>query len=138
MKVELKIKKTYDIKEFIVQAKPRYWEDTLVNRMPDTQNGDRIPCKMGNIWHLIIDVETGIIKNWTKGITADVHYKCDEGTYKLMDDKGECVVILENSGTPAALSPKENGFGCYIIMHVDEHGKIEDWEADFEDFNLQE
>lgn len=63
MEVELTLKKTYDIKELIVWAEPRYWEDTLVNGMPDTENGDRIPCKKDDVWHLIIDVETGIIKN---------------------------------------------------------------------------
>lgn len=55
-----------------------------------------------------------------------------------MDDKGECVVSLEDSYVPNALSPKGNGYGDYIIMCIDEDGKIEDWEADFEDFNIQE
>lgn len=32
------------------------------------------------------------------------------------------------------LSPKENGYGDYIIMDVDANGQIADWKVDFSDF----
>ena len=36
----------------------------------------------------IIDIDTGQIINWPKGIAANIHYKiCDNGTHCLFDDE---------------------------------------------------
>ena len=58
-----------------VKAQIRYWEDTEVNGIDDTENGDNIPCKQGELWCPVINVATGIIENWEIGKTAKVHYK---------------------------------------------------------------
>ena len=60
-----------DIKKIVVKAHVRYWEDTEVNGIDDTENGDNVPCKQGELWSPIIDVATGVIENWEFGKKAD-------------------------------------------------------------------
>ncbi len=64
-----------EFKKVKVKAQIRYWEDTKVNGIDDTENGDNIPCKQGGLWCRVINVATGIIENWEIGKTAKVHYK---------------------------------------------------------------
>ena len=80
-----------------------------------------------------IDVETGIIEGWTQGTKAEIHFKvCDQCTVSLIDEKDE--IVKEHEGyVPDCLSPKENGYGDYIIMDIDENGKIKDWNPNFSD-----
>lgn len=138
MKIALTLRKEYEVKELLVKAKVRYWEDAEVNGEDDTEAGDNIPCKLGDFWMPIIDIETGIIKNWEQGKTADIHYKvCDEGEYSLMNDRGETIVKIEGY-VPDIMCPEENGYGDYIIMKVDENGQIANWKVDFRDFETEE
>jgi hypothetical protein len=110
-----------------VQAGVRYWEDADVNGVSD-ENGDLIPCRRRDYWEPKIDIRTGIIINWEKGKTADIHYKvCDDGSYYLYGHGGELYFYRLNDYVPACLSPAEPGYGDYIIMKVDENGQIENW-----------
>lgn len=137
MKLTLKVEKEFDVKELHVEAGVRYWEDAEVNGVEDT-DGDLIPCREGDDWKPIIDVETGIIKNWVQGTTADIHYKvCDDGKYTLVDEKGESIISVQDY-VISDLAIGESGFGDYIIMKVDETGKIENWNPSFEDFQENE
>lgn len=116
-----------------VNAFVRYWEDALVNGKEDV-NGTLIPCREEDIWMPIIDLKTGKIKNWKIGATAKVHYKiCDEGIYIFLDEDGEVVYNLEGY-VPSLLCPKENGYGDYIIMDVDENGQIDGWDLTIPSF----
>lgn len=135
MKTKIKVEKEVEIKTLHVEAKVRYWEDSEVNGEPDTENGDNIPCKVGEIWELLIDVDSGKITNWTKGVTASIHYKvCDCCAWEIKDENGEVVMSVENEYVPGTLCPKEQGYGDYIIMDINEDGLIEDWEFDIDDF----
>jgi hypothetical protein len=96
--------------------------------------GDLIPCRDGDDWKPIINIETGQIINWQQGKTADIHYKvCDDGDYHLKDEKDEEVIQAEGY-VPKILCPEENGYGDYIIMKVDENGFIKNWKFDVSDF----
>jgi hypothetical protein len=139
MKTTVKIEKEVELKTLIVHASVRYWEDATVNGTEDTQNGDNIPCKVGDSWKPIIDIDSGIITNWKQGITAGIHYKvCDECGWDLLDEKGEIILQSEDGYVPSTLSPARNGYGDYIIMSINENGKIEDWEFDINDFNNED
>lgn len=134
MRIELKQKKYYEVKYLQVKARVRYWEDAEVNGEDDTETGDNVPCKVGDFWCPIIDIETGIIDNWEQGKTAEVHYKvCDDGEYSLIDDKGKIIVSIEGY-VPNIMCPKKKGFGDYIIMDIDEKGQIANWKIDLECF----
>jgi len=129
MKVKVKIEREVEIKTLHVEAGVRYWEDTSVNGIDD-EKGSLIPCKDGELWKPIIDIDSGVITNWKQGTKADVHYKvCDAGSYYLEDTEGNTVLSIEGDYVPKMMCPKESGYGDYIIMDIDENGKIADWDG---------
>lgn len=133
MKVSIKIEKEVDLKLMHVCANVRYWEDGEVNGEEDTDGV--IPCRDGNTWNPTIDIETGVITNWTKGDTASIHYKVvDCCSWNFEDALGDMYLTVENEYVPRCLSPKENGYGDYIIMDIDENGKIQNWKFSIDQF----
>lgn len=125
-----------------VKAGVRYYEDGKVNGEDDITYEEqkagkkpKVPCVQeinGEfVWCLDIDADSGVILNWPKGNTADVHYKvCDCCEIDvIIDDKK----IFDNETepycgyVPDCLCPCGGGFGDYMIMHIDENGKIADW-----------
>ena len=133
MKAEIKVTKEVEIKTLHVKAGVRYWEDATVNGKTDDK-GNLIPCKVGDYWKPIIDIDKGKIINWLYGIEADIHYKvCDDGTYALKDANNNTVLSFDGY-VPSIMCPEENGCGDYIIMKVDKEGNINNWNANIEDF----
>lgn len=126
MTAKIKIEKEVNLKTIGVSAKVRYWEDSTVNDVEDV-NGDLIPCRQGDNWCPRIDVDSGFIKNWKEGATADIHYKvCDCCELIVEDENGD--VVKEYDGyVPEVLCPEENGWGDYIIMKVKSDGYISNW-----------
>lgn len=134
MKVTVNIKKEVELKTLVVKAYVRYYEDAIVNGVEDIE-GDLMPCIEGDVWCPIIDIDSGVITNWTKGVTADVHYKvCDAGCYYLQDVDGNTVLSIENDYVPKMMCPKERGYGDYIIMDIDENGKIANFKQTLDGF----
>lgn len=136
MEIEIKVtkKEKVNIKYLLVLAKPRYWEDTSVNGVEDTE-GELIPCRDGELWKPRINVDNGNIINWEKGKTASVHYKvCDAGDYFLQDENNITVLSIVDDYVPSLLCPDENGYGDYIIMDIDENGHINNWVTEISDF----
>ncbi|EHQ41510.1 hypothetical protein [Myroides odoratus] len=133
MKIVIKVKKEVEAKYLLVSAGVRYYEDATVNGIEDVE-GSLIPCKVNDRWCPKINIDTGVIENWEKGKVANIHYKvCDDGNYKLLD-VNENIIIDKDSYVPSCLSPKENGYGDYIIMDVSEEGVISNWKFDFKEF----
>lgn len=137
MKIELTVKKEFEVKYLHADCGVRYWEDASVNGVED-ENGDLIPCKEEDRWKPLIDLETGKILNWEQGKTADTHYKvCDDGVYTLLDENKEAIKEIDGY-VPSVMCPEENGYGDYVIMEIDENGQIANWEADLSDFIEEE
>lgn len=132
MKVKFKKEVEADARYLDVKANVRCWDDATVNGIKD-EDGGLIPCRQGDLWKPIIDIDKGIITNWEKGKTADIHYKiCDAGVYTVLDNNTN--ILKEKDGyVPNILSPGGSGYGDYIIMKIDESGKIENWEIDLDD-----
>ena len=136
---KIKIETEVDLQTLVVNASVRYWEDSEVNGVEDTVNGDNIPCKNGDTWNPCIEIDTGIITNWKQGVKAEIHYKvCDGCAWSLKDKEGEVVLYEMDGYVPKTLCPKEAGYGDYIIMDVDENGQIADWEFNIGDFTTDE
>ena len=134
MKIKIKVEKEVDIKYCQVAAHVRYWEDAEVNGVEDT-DGTLMPCRDGELWCPQINVDTGVIVNWEQGKTAKVHFKvCDSGSYSLQNEYGNNILMIEDDYVPNKLIPGE--YGDYIIMTIDENGKIAEWKTppDFSDF----
>ena len=138
MKIEIKVKKEVEVTHLLIEAKPRYWEDTEVNGISD-ENGDLIPCRSDDIWSPKINLETGIIIDWPLGTEANIHYKvCDSGEYWILDTNSEKLIKAKGYYVPNFLAIDDNGFGDYIIMKVDGQGKIQNWKFDLEPFLEEE
>jgi len=138
MKVTIKVEKEVEITTLKVKAGVRYYEDATVDGVEDSK-GDLIPCKQGELWCPIIDIDNGVIINWKQGVKAKVHYKvCDAGNYYLLDKDNNIVLSLEDGYVPRIMCPEKGGFGDYIIMNIDEHGKIANWNPDIKDFTNED
>jgi hypothetical protein len=138
MKTTIKIQKEVEIKTLKVEANVRYWEDATVNGVAD-ENGDLIPFRIDEMWCPVIEIDTGIIKDWPIGTVASIHYKVvDEGNYYLIDEDNNTVLSIEQDYVPSILCPKENGYGDYIIMDISENGQIADWKIDITDFGVED
>ena len=137
MKVKLKIEKEFEVKYLQVKAGARYWEDAIVDGVEDTE-GSLIPCREGDYWCPLIELESGVIENWEHGKKASVHFKvCDDGEYSLLDLNKEVVKSIDGY-VPDIMSPKESGYGDYIIMDIDENGKISNWRVKLDEFTDNE
>ena len=110
-----------------LQVCPRFWEDASVNGVED-MDGTLIPFRSGDCWCPTIRIEDGSIIDWPP-VTARVHYKvCDEGFYWLLASDGSEIATLDGY-VPGCLSPLESGYGDYIILDIDEEGKIAGWKV---------
>lgn len=125
MKVKIKVEKEVELKTLLIKAEVLYWEDATVNGVKD-ESGDLIPCRVKDEWCPEIDIDSGLILNWAKGVSADVHYNvCDAGSYYLNDENGNVVLSIEDDYVPNKLIPGE--YGDYIIMNINEDGFITNW-----------
>jgi hypothetical protein len=110
----------------------RYWEDAAVNGVDD-EDGTLIPLRRGDCWAPVIELATGKICDWPKGVTSDVHYKvCDDGRYVLLDEDMNILRDIEGY-VPAMLGP--GGHGDYVIMSIGDDGAIANWRADLSYFD---
>lgn len=133
MKAKILKEVEVEITTLEVSAGVRYWEDSTVNGIED-EEGSLVPCRNGDNWCPIIDIDNGVIINWEKGKTADIHYKvCDDGTYTIKDKNGEEVKKYDGY-VPKIMCPAGGGYGDYIIMKIDSEGKINNFVPFINDF----
>jgi hypothetical protein len=136
--MDFKVKTTVNVTHLIADMGVRYWEDAEVNGVPENDDDPQIPLKDGDSWKIKIDLQTGEIEGWPSGITASTHYKvCDAGVYSLLSESGD-VVALRDGYVPDMLCPKDEGYGDYVIMDINESGVIQGWSADLSYFEGDE
>lgn len=111
-----------------VEAGVRYWEDTHVNGVEDS-DGTLIPGRDGDAWRARIRLTDGQIEDWPVGTTASIHYKvCDAGLYWLLDEFAGRIAKWSGYYVPSHfLCHGGNGYGDYIIMDIDANGVIENY-----------
>ncbi len=137
MIVKLKVEKEFEVKYLEAKVGARYWEDAEVNGVEDLE-GDLIPCRDGEYWNPIIELETGIIIHWEKGKKADIHYKsCDDNLFTLLDSKKEHVKSIDGYVIDM-MCPAKEGYGDYVKMNIDENGKIDKWKVNLTPFESNE
>jgi hypothetical protein len=137
MKIKLTESKEYDVHYLRAQCGVRYWEDSEVDGVEDTE-GQLIPCRVDDYWMPLIDLERGVIINWEIGKTAKVHYKvCDDGVYRLLD-KDKNIVKEIDGYVPDLMCPEGDGFGDYVIMNIDANGKIDKWRVSSREFQQED
>ncbi len=86
--------------------------------------GDLIPCRKGDYWEPIIDLDSGKIINWEVGKTAKVHYKvCDDIESKLLNTKSFEFASLDYC-IPSAICESCD----YIVLEINKDGFIQNWD----------
>lgn len=137
MKKILKVEQEFYLKTLCVSASVRYTGDSSLNGKADFAG--EMPFLKNGLWCPEIDLDSGIVKDWPKGIKAAIHYKvCDCGDYSIKDEAGKTVLEIKQYYVPKIMSPKENGYGDYIIMDIDENGQIQDWKISLVGFEEEE
>lgn len=136
MTLSVKIKTTVEkeVKYLKAECGVRYWEDAEVNGVEEDDDNPAMPFKTRDEWCPVIDLETGVIRDWPTGTTASTHYKvCDAGRYSLLDaDMAEVISI--DGYVPKTMCPGGSGYGDYVIMEIGPDGKIEGWDPDLSEF----
>ena len=126
-----------------IVAPVRYWEDCSIHLVNDDRMGDcipdeLIPCREGENWCPIIEIDTGKILNWQQGIEAKVFFKvCDEGSYYLKDEQGETIAAIEKFYVPTLIDLTGKSFGDYLYFSIDENGKIANWQPKTENLEKE-
>ena len=132
---KMKFWKSLPVRYLQADCAVRYWEDAKVDGVEDT-DGTLIPCREGEDWRPLIDLDAGKIVNWKPGVKASIHYKvCDAGRYELLDENKNIVKSIDGY-VPAIMAPgdDDHGFGDYVIMDVAADGAIADWVVILDDF----
>lgn len=137
MKRKIKVEQEVEIIGIECWIHPRRWNTSEINGMNDDNDEPKMPLveeHYGELaWHIIINPETGQIGQWPQGTTASIHYKSvDENYIHFLDDR--LGIIKEYEGcVPNFLCPKEDGWGDYVIMDIDENGFIKDFNNNLDD-----
>jgi len=139
----------YDVTTISVRAGVRYPEDAdFIEEKLDDQNrpynnyinDDEENPKMPFIeveydsyghkrfyWQPTIDLKTGEVINWPKGVKVHVFYKvCDEFEC-IVYDKTDNEVLHYDGYVPDFMAIEDEGYGDYIDMIIDENGYIKNW-----------
>ncbi len=128
MKITVVTKEEKDVRYLLVNAGVRYWEDAEINGEED-EDGSLTPCRDGDSWKPLIDLENGHILNWEEGKQAKIHFKvCDAGIYTLLDEDRVPVKKIDGY-VPSILRPEDSGYGDYIIMNISEQGFIKGFDG---------
>lgn len=110
-----------DVKLVRVQAAVRYEDEDMPNNYPH---------RKGDMWDVLINVETGQILNWPKGVAPlRLHMKVtDCGSYSLIDGAGQVIASIDQNYVPGCF-PGEH-CGDYLIFDIDGAGNITNWKID--------
>jgi hypothetical protein len=109
LRIEIELD-TYDVGKNFPLSKPIENEDIFVQ------------------WSVDIDIATGIIQDWTKGESRNLFAKVvDSGSYYLLDKDNNVIAAIEEDYVPNKCIPPDDGYNDYIVLHIDENGKITNW-----------
>lgn len=131
--IQRKITQDVEVKYLQARCGVRYWEDASVNGVDD-EDGTLIPCRAGDDWAPLIDLEAGKIIGWPEGTAASIHYKvCDAGRYALLDSAMNQVVEIDGY-VPDIMCPEGGGYGDYVVMEIGHDGSIDKWRVSLGEF----
>jgi hypothetical protein len=117
MKVTVLRPTEIEITHIRVELPVRYEEDDIPNDFP---------LRGKDWWMAKIEIDTGKIEGWPIRESGYLHMKvCDEGTYKLFDEKGFTVATIEQNYVPHGVIPGE--YGDYVELKINEQGIITNW-----------
>lgn len=109
-----------------VQVEIRYIEIEVPVRYGTEQMSEDFPFRKGDMWRVIVNIDTGKIQDWPAGVSRDLSMKVvDGGSYRLMDADRGVVAAIEQDYVPHSVVPGE--YGDYIELDIQEDGTIANW-----------
>ena len=106
-----------DIKFVVIDVPVKSDEEDMPNDFP-FRTGDR--------WRIVVDIESGQIVDWPKGVISAGYMKVtDGGTYRLLDSQQAQHAAIEENYVPHGVVP--GNYGDYIELDIDENGIITNW-----------
>ena len=143
MEIKVKTIQNINVDEIRINARIRYPEDAATSLDGEnwtSEDNDKpiMPCLVNEngdwFWKINIDVESGKITNWQKGIFADIYYKvCDEFECDLYSNG---LHVMHYGGyVPMFMAIEDTGYGDYIYINIDSDGQIIDWSFDQDNFD---
>ena len=114
--------------QLIVTVKEKYCTYAVVNGVEYIDKRAEMTCAdYPPFQKFIIDLKTGVITNWKKGVTAEIFYKVvDTACYTLLS--GRKLAAYKEGYVPEFLAISHEGWGDYIAIDVDANGQIKDWQ----------
>ena len=117
VKYEKTVEVSVDVRRVRLELPVRYWEEDIPNDFPFRQ---------GDTWTAEVEVDTGKVVGWPQGKSGALHMKvCDEGTYTLLDGKGQAIAKIEQNYAPNKAVP--GCYGDYVELDINEHGVVTNW-----------
>lgn len=130
MITKIRCTKEVELKHIEIEVNVRYGEEDMPNDFP---------FRKGDLWQVIVDIDSGKIVNWPVGVSGDVYMKvCDEGCYRLLDADGKTVLSIEQNYVPHGIVPGK--YGDYIDLKINGDGVITNWpkKPNLDDFETDE
>ena len=116
MKVTVIKKEQVEVKFVLIDINPRHLDEEI----------KPVPLLRGDTWEVIVDLETGKIRDWPQGEEREYYWKiCDAGSYHLLDKNGEAALSIRNNYVPNNLLPGE--WGDYLDLKINGEGVITNW-----------
>ena len=134
MKVEITKKVEVNAKWLQIICPFHYADDIEINGIEFEEDSEIIGLPLfeqGN-WNVKIDIDNGTIQGWEVGKSVSIYSKIrDEGSYYVLDDDYNEISAIKQNYVPNCLGEE----GDYLILSIDENGKVENFEFDFTDFD---
>lgn len=130
MKIKIPSTKEVDVTHLYMVLPVNYGEE----EMPKD-----FPFRIGDTWAATIEIDTGIIRDWPAGKTADVFLTVkDSGSYHLINANGENVARINEYYVPHRMVP--GSYGDTVELKIAGDGKITNWpiNPDASDFFKEE
>lgn len=129
-KVKQVVERNLDVKYIEIHFPHEDEGDEDVNSLPFIDNMEV---------RLLIDIETGQIQNYPKGVDA-LEFAAqvdDDGSYRLYDSNMGLLHRVDNAYVPNKAVPPRDGYGDNITLEIDENGLITNWYSK-DEISLQE
>lgn len=116
MKVTVIEKSQVEIKSVLIDINPRHLDE---EEKP-------VPMLSGDNWEVIVDLESGKIRDWPQGEEREYYWKiCDAGSYHLLDKNDKVALSINNNYVHNNLLPGE--WGDYLDLKINGEGVITNW-----------
>ena len=116
MKVTVIKQSRVDVKSVLINVSPRHLDE----------EEKLVPLLRGDSWEVVVDLDSGKIRNWPKGEEREYYWKiCDGGSYHLLDVSDDIALSIINNYVPNNLLPGD--YGDYLDLKINGDGVITNW-----------